>query len=66
MGATVLHEDAIFPVSACGIPINIRNTNKPEAEGTMIVASVEGESRDGVVTGIAGKRNFSVITLERT
>mgnify|MGYP005960655087 FL=1 len=65
MGATVLHEDAIFPVSACGIPINIRNTNKPEAEGTMIVASVEGESREGVVTGIAGKRNFSVITLEK-
>ncbi len=38
MGATVLHEDAIFPVRKEGIPINIRNTNKPEDKGTMIVA----------------------------
>ncbi|MDD6203753.1 MAG: aspartate kinase [Firmicutes bacterium] len=65
MGATVLHEDAIFPVSMCGIPINIRNTNMPEAEGTMIVSTVEGSSKDGTVTGIAGKKNFTVITLEK-
>ena len=65
MGATVLHEDAIFPVSMCGIPINIRNTNMPEAEGTMIVSTVEGSSKDGTVTGIAAKKNFTVITLEK-
>lgn len=62
MGATVLHEDAIFPVRTAGIPINIRNTNCPSDLGTMIVAEVEAE---GSVTGIAGKRNFTVITLEK-
>ena len=38
MGATVLHEDAIFPVRAAGIPVNIKNTNQPEDRGTMIVS----------------------------
>ncbi len=68
MGATVLHEEAIFPVKSAGIPINIRNTNRPEDCGTMIVASVSNlreEENPNVITGIAGKKNFSVITLEK-
>lgn len=65
MGATVLHEDAIFPVSHCGIPINIKNTNHPEDRGTMIVSDNGGDVRDGVVTGIAGRKDFTVITLEK-
>lgn len=65
MGATVLHEDAIFPVSCCGIPINIRNTNKPEDPGTMIVAKIDDNAKDTIVTGIAGKKNFTFITLEK-
>lgn len=65
MGATVLHEDAIFPVRHCGIPINIKNTNHPEDRGTMIVSDNEGDIRDGVVTGIAGRKDFTVITLEK-
>lgn len=66
MGAGVLHEDAIFPVSLCGIPINIRNTNQPEDEGTMIVSKIKGHvSSASAVTGIAGKKNFTVITLEK-
>ena len=59
MGATVLHEDAIFPVRYAGIPINIRNTNKPEAPGTMIVPSAKD------ATGVAGKKGFSVINIEK-
>lgn len=65
MGATVLHEDAIFPVSHCGIPINIKNTNHPEDAGTMIVSDKCGDERDGLVTGIAGRKDFTVITLEK-
>lgn len=69
MGATVLHEDAIFPVKSAGIPINIRNTNQPEDCGTMIVAHVSTFKNDdvnpNVITGIAGKKHFSVITLEK-
>lgn len=69
MGATVLHEEAIFPVKSAGIPINIKNTNKPEDCGTMIVASVstlsDEEINPNVITGIAGKKNFSVISLEK-
>ncbi len=65
MGATVLHEDAVFPARIAGIPINIRNTNDPTAPGTMIVASTEDFDRDLVITGIAGKRGFSVINIEK-
>jgi len=65
MGATVLHEDAIFPVRTAGIPINIRNTNAPDAPGTMIVSSVSEEENRTVITGIAGKKNFSVISMEK-
>ncbi len=64
MGAGVLHEDAIFPVRTMGIPINIRNTNRPEDAGTMIVAQTAETSRY-VITGIAGKKGFSVITIEK-
>ena len=65
MGATVLHEDAIFPVRYAGIPINIKNTNKPEDRGTMIVAEAEGYDVEHIITGIAGKKGFSVITVEK-
>lgn len=65
MGATVLHEDSIFPVRYAGIPINIRNTNAPEAEGTMIVPTAPVGSGENVITGIAGKTGFCVITIEK-
>lgn len=65
MGASVLHEDAIFPVRNAGIPINIRNTNEPEAPGTMIVASTNEYDSESVITGIAGKKGFSVINVEK-
>ena len=64
MGATVLHEDAIFPVRKEGIPINIRNTNRPEDKGTMIVEATCQKPRF-VITGIAGKRDFASITIEK-
>lgn len=64
MGATVLHEDAIFPVRQEGIPINIRNTNAPEENGTWIVESTCQKSKY-VITGIAGKRGFCSINIEK-
>ena len=63
MGATVLHEDAIFPVRLMGIPINIRNTNSPQDSGTMIVASCSDSEHDNIITGIAGKKGFCSITI---
>ncbi|MGN0173077.1 MAG: aspartate kinase [Acutalibacteraceae bacterium] len=65
MGATVLHEDAIFPVHQAGIPINIRNTNNPSAPGTMIVAETKVDESTPNVTGIAGKKGFSIINIEK-
>ncbi len=65
MGATVLHEDAIFPVRFAGIPINIKNTNAPEDKGTMIVPVAAPSETDDVITGIAGKRGFSIISIEK-
>ncbi len=68
MGASVLHEDAIFPVRSAGIPINIRNTNKPEDKGTMIVSNDYDFSRESLghtITGIAGKKGFSTINIEK-
>ena len=65
MGATVLHEDAIFPVRYANIPINIKNTNAPEDAGTMIVASTTDYDTDKIITGVAGKKGFSVITIEK-
>lgn len=64
MGATVLHEDAIFPVRKAGIPINIKNTNHPEDKGTFIVSETAETSRY-TITGIAGKKGFSVIQIEK-
>lgn len=64
MGASVLHEDAIFPVRREGIPINIRNTNCPEAEGTWIVESTCQKSKF-VITGIAGKKGFCAVNIEK-
>lgn len=61
MGANVLHEEAIFPVMEANIPLHILNTNSPEDEGTIIVENSEEEQV--AVTGIAGKRDFSVITI---
>ncbi len=64
MGASVLHEDAIFPVRQEGIPINIRNTNAPEDNGTWIVGSTCQKSKY-VITGIAGKKGFCSINIEK-
>lgn len=64
MGASVLHEDAIFPVRKAGIPINIKNTNKPEDEGTWIVEST-GQKQDYVITGIAGKKDFCTVFITK-
>lgn len=64
MGATVLHEDAIFPVRCSKIPINIRNTNSPEEKGTFIVPKTD-DVPSTVITGIAGKVGFSTITIEK-
>lgn len=65
MGATVLHEDAIFPVREANIPINIRNTNEPTANGTLIVPCIDHDNSTTVITGIAGKIGFSTIVLEK-
>jgi len=64
MGATVLHEDAIFPVRKEGIPINIKNTNKPEDEGTFIVEST-CKAPEYIITGIAGKKGFVAVNIEK-
>ena len=64
MGATVLHEDAIFPIRKEGIPINIRNTNAPEDKGTLIVEATCRQPKY-TITGIAGKQGFAAITIEK-
>ena len=66
MGASVLHEDAVFPVRRAGIPINIRNTNDPDAPGTMIVPWADKSAKRRVVTGVAGKKGFTGITIEKS
>ena len=65
MGATVLHEDAIYPVREAGIPINIRNTNKPDDPGTIISAEATDEHKDRIVTGIAGTKDFTVVAVHK-
>ena len=65
MGATVLHEEAIFPVRKEVIPINIRNTNRPQDKGTFIVESTCRKPRY-VITGIAGKKGFCSINIEKS
>lgn len=64
MGASVLHEDAIFPVRQAGIPINIRNTNAPDEDGTMIVEST-CRIPAYTITGIAGKKGFVAVNIEK-
>ena len=64
MGASVLHDEAIFPVRSEGIPINIRNTNDPSAPGTMIVESTCRKPKY-TITGIAGKKGFAAINIEK-
>ncbi|MGN0484062.1 MAG: aspartate kinase [Lachnospiraceae bacterium] len=64
MGAGVLHEDAVFPVRKAGIPINIRNTNAPEDEGTWIVESTCHQSKY-TITGIAGKKGFVSVNIDK-
>jgi len=64
MGASVLHEDAIFPVRRGGIPINIRNTNAPQDPGTWIVEST-CQKQDTIITGIAGKKDFCTIFISK-
>ena len=64
MGASVLHEDAIFPVRKAGIPINIKNTNRPEDKGTFIVQDND-DKECKTITGIAGKKDFTVISIEK-
>lgn len=64
MGASVLHEDAIFPVRKAGIPINIKNTNAPEDEGTLIVEST-CQKPEFTITGIAGKKGFVAVNIDK-
>ena len=65
-GAQVLHEGTIFPVREKGIPVNIRNTNDPQAPGTMIRESFDTtEDNQRFLTGITGKKNFSIVHLSK-
>jgi aspartate kinase len=66
MGANVLHSESIFPVRSAGIPIRICNTFRPEDRGTYIVTAAKRRLGDGVVTGIAGKKGFTSITIEKS
>lgn len=67
MGASVLHDEAIFPVKAKSIPLNIRNTNKPKDDGTLILQSCDDlDVKSQSISGITGKRNFSVISLTKS
>ena len=65
MGASVMHEEAVFPVRHAGIPTSIRNTGNPQHPGTLILPSPRQIGRLPAVTGIAGKRGFSTIILEK-
>ncbi len=66
MGAPVLHEEAIFPVKKKNIPVNIKNTNKPTDPGTMIIYDLDIDNSLNNITGIAGKKDFTVISIEKT
>lgn len=65
MGASVLHEEAVFPVRQAGIPINIRNTNAPEDPGTIITTESSYDN-DRILSGIAGKQPFTVINIYKS
>ena len=68
MGASVLHSESIFPVMKSRIPINIKNTFKPNDAGTMIVPTekYEDDANNSIITGIAGKKDFTVIYIEKS
>lgn len=67
LGAQVLHEGTVFPVREKNIPLNIRNTNEPDHAGTMILSSIDDEGQDdSFITGIAGKKGFSIITVAKS
>ena len=65
MGASVLHTDAVLPCKKLGIPINIRNTNRPQDEGTMIVGKLPDGRKHHTITGVAGTKGQSVIQIEK-
>jgi aspartate kinase len=66
-GATVLHDEAVFPVRDAGIPVNIRNTNAPDDPGTIIIGTADTTGLAvGTITGIAGRKDFTVISIEKT
>lgn len=65
MGASVLHDESIFPVKLKGIPINIRNTNKKDEKGTMIVSSTDDENNTFEITGVTGKKDFLVVSIAK-
>lgn len=64
-GATVLHEESVFPVSRAGIPTNIRNTNHPEHPGTMITCTGVQRENYAIFAGVAGKKGFSLLLAEK-
>ncbi len=66
MGASVMHEEAVFPVQEAHIPINIRNTNAPDDPGTMIVPRSDKIDMETVITGVAGRKGFSSVTVEKS
>ena len=67
MGASVLHEDAVAPVREAGIPLNIKNTNDPDAAGTMIVEKVKEEKgTEKFITGLSGKKNYTILTIKKS
>ncbi len=68
MGASVLHEESVMPVKEKGIALNIRNTNDPQHPGTMIVDSIDEDGDmepQGFITGIAGRKNFTILTVQK-
>lgn len=66
MGAKVLHEESVFPVREMNIPLNIRNTNDPDHPGTLIMESFDDVDDGRLITGIAGKKNYSIITIAKS
>ena len=68
MGASVLHDEAVFPVREAGIPINIKNTNEPENPCTIIIGNgqmKENHENEYIITGIAGKKNFTIFYVQK-
>lgn len=66
MGASVLHESAVYPVKDKNIPLNIRDTNDPEKAGTMILSECPDDDDENFITGITGRKDFTIITIAKT